>query len=260
MIQVTAVWANNFLDIFRGIPNSGTIWNHMEPSYLHVNHVIPLIPWVPWPGWTTCCGHQAWHLETYLGARKSAGNSSEVQPWAVGTCLFINIAYIYCVAFANERIYNIYCMYVCVCYSIWMCIDVQFMGGILTLVFWDKKMVSQIISLLSNMVWPSSRGNSPMELRIQWMHLERAFNRKWPKHCTGNVEIKTLETNANWIVLHVKIINHNADQRTRWFISGFHRNKSVLNRWNIYINVHILTYKIRSTKETNIWHIILPII
>ena len=181
---------------------------------------------------------------------------------AVGTCLFINIAYIYiyCVAFANERIYNIYCMYVCVCYSIWMCIDVQFMGGILTLVFWDKKMVSQIISLLSNMVWPSSRGNSPMELRIQWMHLERAFNRKWPKHCTGNVEIKTLETNANWIVLHVKIINHNADQRTRWFISGFHRNKSVLNRWNIYINVHILTYKIRSTKETNIWHIILPII
>jgi hypothetical protein len=24
--------------------------------------------------------------------------------------------------------------------------------------------------------------------------------------------------------------------------------------------VHILTYKIRSTKETNIWHIILPII
>lgn len=114
---------------------------------------------------------------------------------AVGACLFINIAYIYiyCVAFANERIYiyiYISCMYVCVCYSIWMCIDVQFMGGILTLVFWDKKMVSQIISLLPNMVWPSSRGNSPMELRIQWMHLERAFNRKWPKHCTGNVEKK----------------------------------------------------------------------
>lgn len=60
--------------------------------------------------------------------------------------------YIYCVAFANERIYNKCCMYVCVCYSIWMCIDVQFMGGILTLVFWDKKKVSQIISLLSNMV------------------------------------------------------------------------------------------------------------
>ena len=71
---------------------------------------------------------------------------------------------------------------------------------------------------------------------------------------------KNLETNANWIVLHVKIINYNADQRARWFISGLHRNKSVLNRWNIYINVHILTYKIRSTKETNIWHIILPII
>lgn len=31
MIQVTAVWANDYLDIFRGIPNSETIWNHMEP-------------------------------------------------------------------------------------------------------------------------------------------------------------------------------------------------------------------------------------
>ena len=189
MIQVTAVWANDYLDIFRGIPNSGTIWNHMEPcgtkpygtiistcQSCHPFDTLGALAWLDDMSWASGV--------TLRNLPRSQEICWKLQ-WgtAVGTCLFIKIAYAHIYIYTYIAlplqmsvyiyIYNKCCMYVCVCYSIWMCIDVQFMGGILTLVFWDKKMVSQIISLLSNMVWPSSQGNSPMELRIQWMHLER---------------------------------------------------------------------------------------
>ena len=67
---------------------------------------------------------------------------------------------------------------------------------------------------------------------------------------------KSLETNATWIVLHVKIIYRDADQRTKWFISGSKRSKLVLNLCNISIqnkHVHMRTFNIKPTTETNIY-------